>query len=375
MYLKKISIVNYKNCKSSDIEFSSKINCFVGNNGQGKTNILDSIYYLSFCKSNFNPIDSENINNEEQFFLIKGIFDIDGNESSVFCGVKRNQKKQFKLNDKEYPRLADHIGSFPLVMMSPYDNDLIIGGSELRRNFISSIISQYDRQYLDKLIDYNKILKQRNALLKQMAKDGKRDRDMISVWDDQMSILGADIYEKRRQFIEKFNPLFEEFYQYITLGKEKSRLAYISQLAEDNLAQLLEKSFEKDLILQYTSKGIHKDDLDFMLGDFPMKRFGSQGQQKSYVLAMKLAQFEFLKRLKQFKPIILFDDIFDKLDKERVTQLLKLVSEHNFGQIFITDTTFEHLDAILNEIDSSFKIFNIENGEVTEIKSKENSEF
>lgn len=371
MYLKKISIINYKNCKSSELDFSSKINCFVGNNGQGKTNILDSIYYLSFCKSNFNPIDSENINNEEQFFLIKGVFDIEGKESSVFCGVKRNQKKQFKLNDKEYTRLADHIGLFPLVMMSPHDNDLIIGGSELRRNFINSIISQYDKHYLDKLIDYNKLLKQRNVLLKQMAKEGKRDRDLISVWDEQMSVLGADIYEKRVQFLKNFNPLFEEFYQYLTLGKEKTELIYVSQLADGNLSDLLEKSFEKDLILQYTSKGIHKDDLDFMLEGFPMKRFGSQGQQKSYVLAMKLAQFEFLKRLKQFKPIMLFDDIFDKLDKERVTQLLKLVSAHNFGQIFITDTTFDRLDVILDEIDSSFKIFNIVEGEVTEIKSKE----
>ena len=279
MFLKNISLFNYKNFTEGDFEFDTKINCFVGNNGQGKTNILDSIYYLSFCKSNFNPIDSENINSDEQFFLIKGVFDIEEKESSVFCGVKRNQKKQFKLNDKEYQRLADHIGAFPLVMMSPYDNDLIIGGSELRRNFINSIISQYDKHYLDKLIDYNKLLKQRNALLKQMSKDGRRDRDLISVWDDQMALLGSEIYEKRCQFIQNFNPLFEEFYQYITLGKEKTKLVYISQLADDNLSYLLEKSFEKDLILQYTSKGIHKDDLDFMLGDFPMKRFGSQGQQ------------------------------------------------------------------------------------------------
>ncbi|MEI7594556.1 MAG: DNA replication/repair protein RecF [Bacteroidota bacterium] len=371
MFLRKLSIVNYKNCLSADLSFSSKINCFVGNNGQGKTNILDAIYYLSYCKSNFNPIDSENINNEEAFFVIKGVFDLNEKDASVFCGVKRNQKKQFKFNDKEYSRLADHIGLLPIVMVSPYDNELIIGGSELRRNFVSSIISQYDKVYLDRLIDYNKLLKQRNIMLKQMSKEGKRDRDVISIWDEQMAVIGAEIFEKRKQFIEIFNPLFEEFYQYITLGKEKTKLIYISQLEDASLLDLFEKSFEKDLILQYTSKGIHKDDLDFLLDENQIKRFGSQGQQKSYILALKLAQFEFLRRLKSFKPIILFDDIFDKLDNERVTQLLKLVSENNFGQIFITDTSNERFEHILDEIDSLYKIFNITNGEVTEINSKE----
>jgi len=371
MYLKQLSLINFKNIKSADFAFSSKINCFIGKNGQGKTNILDSIYYLSFCKSNFNPIDNENIHFKEKFFVAKGIYDMEGGDNAVFCGVKRGAKKQFKYNEKDYSRLADHIGKIPLVIVSPYDTDLIISGSEIRRNFVNSIISQYDKQYLDKLIDYNRLLKQRNALLKQFAKNNSADREMLSVWDEQMSLLASDIYEKRSHFLEVFNPIFEEIYRFLSQGNEQVNLLYKSQLKEKPLLELLQDSFEKDCILQYTTKGIHKDDLEFTIFDHSMKRYGSQGQHKSYVLALKLAQFEFLKKIKHFKPIALFDDVFDKLDQARVKQLLKLVSDNNFGQVFVTDTGYERLDHILEDIQISHKIFMVEDGEVTERKFKE----
>ena len=357
MYLKKLTLTNFKNYSQSDFLFSEKINCFVGNNGAGKTNLLDAIHYLSFCKSYFNPADNQNIRHHEDFFAIHGsCIRNDGKTDQLQCIQKRNHRKKFLVNKKEYDRLADHIGEYPLVMISPYDRDLINDGSELRRKYIDSVISQFDRLYLDDLIAYHKALFQRNALLKTFHERNSFDRTSLESWDEQLIVHGSSIYTKRKAFLDQFISIFSHYYGFITCSDENVGIAYQSQLEENDFRNLLKESLERDRAAQYTTAGIHKDDLDFRIGGYPVKKFGSQGQQKSFVVAIKLAQFDYTRNIKGYKPLLLLDDIFDKLDDLRVHQLIRLVSENNFGQVFITDTSEERMRKIFDNISIEHKI-------------------
>lgn len=373
MWLKRISILNYKNLEQAELAFSRKMNCIIGKNGMGKTNLMDAVYYLSFCKSATNPIDSQNIRHEQDFFVLQGFYETEGGDpEEVYCGLKRRQKKQFKRNKKEYTRLSDHIGLIPLVMVSPADTLLIAGGSEERRRFMDVVISQFDREYLDALIRYNKALVQRNTLLKAELEP---DEELMNVWEEMMASTGEVVFHKRQQFIEEFIPIFQSYYSYISQNQEEVKLSYQSHAAEGDLLALLRANRQRDRVMGYSLKGIHKDDLIMQLGEFPMKREGSQGQNKTYLIALKLAQFEFLKRTGSgTTPLILLDDIFDKLDALRVEQIVKLVAGDNFGQIFITDTNRDHLDRILKKIEGDYKLFEVENGEVSERKESYEAE-
>ncbi len=368
MFLKNLKLTNFKNYQEAEFGFSNKINCFIGNNGAGKTNILDAIYYLSFCKSYFNSIDSQNILHDTPFFAIHGNYNKNNHGGdTVSCIQKRNHKKQFKLNDKEYDRLSDHIGLYPLVMISPYDRDLINEGSEVRRKFIDSVISQFDKLYLDDLINYNKVLLQRNILLKKFAEKSYFDQSSIEIWDAQLVKLGEKIHQARHAFLTDFEPLFQYYFEYISNGKEKVKVLYDSHLNEHSLEELLIGSLDKDRITRFTNVGIHKDDLSLQIENYPVKKFGSQGQQKSYVVAMKLAQFEYTRKIKGFKPVLLLDDIFDKLDDIRVKQIIHLVSENSFGQAFITDTQQERVENIFKQVNIDHKIFEIIDGQSNEV--------
>jgi DNA replication and repair protein RecF len=369
MHLKKLSILNFKNYPEAELGFSPRVNCFTGNNGEGKTNILDAIHYLSFCKSFFNPIDSQNIMHEEPFFLIQGSYELNNAEEEIYCGQKRNQKKQFKRNKKEYQRLADHIGLFPLVMISPADSELITEGSESRRKFMDSVIAQFDRDYLENLISYNKVLSHRNALLKQFGDSGKFDVASLEIWDDQLIVYGERVFQKRKDFIENFISIFSRYYELISGGKETVDLIYLSHLKENTFAEALTKALNRDRAMEYTTAGIHKDDLEFTINGYPLKKYASQGQQKSFLIALKLAQFDFIKKIKNITPILLLDDIYDKLDDLRVKQLMELVSSDNFGQLFITDTHSLRLAELFSTTGTDFKNFAIEKNTVKEFLS------
>jgi DNA replication and repair protein RecF len=362
VHLKSLSLLNFKNYEEADLSFTNEVNCFVGNNGEGKTNLLDAVHYLSFCKSYFNPIDSQNIRFEQDYFMVQGTFEKAEKEEAVYCGMKRGQKKQVKRNKKEYSRLADHIGLFPVVMISPNDSELITEGSEVRRKFVDSIISQYDRTYLDNLIQYNKALTQRNALLKQFYEGRYFDADSLDVWDMQLVALGQRIHEGRKAFLNDFIPLFQEYFEFITKGKETVGLSYRSQLNDGDFDALLKEAIGKDRGAKHSTVGIHKDDLLLEISGHPLKKFGSQGQQKSFLIALKLAQFDCIKRVKEMVPILLLDDIFDKLDHTRVKRLMELVSDRKFGQIFITDTSSERVPDLFTDIPIEFKLFTIKNG-------------
>ena len=365
MHLKKLSLLGFKNYVEAEFDFSKNINCFVGNNGEGKTNLLDAIHYMSFCKSFFNPNDSQNIYHNNPFFVIQSTFvNEDESTEEIYCGLKRNEKKQFKRNKKEYKRLADHIGCIPLVMVSPADSEMITEGSESRRRFIDSVISQYDKPYLDNLIAYNKVLAHRNALLKTFAENRFFDKDSLAIWDEQMIALGNKIYEERKVFIEKFLPIFNQYYSVISNAKEEVALEYSSHLKDEKFEIALERGIDKDRALQYSSIGVHKDDLLFKINNFTLKKFGSQGQQKSFLIALKLAEFEFLKKIKNKIPLLLLDDIYDKLDETRVQQLMQLVSKNGFGQIFITDTHQDRIARIFKKIKTDFKLFKIKGGNI-----------
>ena len=369
MILKRISILNYKNLEQVELSFSPKLNCFFGQNGMGKTNLLDAVYFLSFCKSAGNPIDSQNICHDADFFVIQGFYEAaDGTPEEIYCGMKRRQKKQFKRNKKEYTRLSDHIGFLPLVMVSPADSELIAGGSDERRRFMDVVISQYDKEYLDALIRYNKALVQRNTLLKS---EQPVEEELFLVWEEMMAQAGEVVFRKRAAFIREFIPIFQSFYSFISQDREKVGLSYDSHARDASLLEVLKESRARDQIMGYSLRGVHKDELNMLLGDFPIKREGSQGQNKTYLVALKLAQFDFLKRTGTTVPLLLLDDIFDKLDASRVEQIIKLVAGDSFGQIFITDTNREHLDRILHKVGSDYKMFRVEQGTVAEMKEEE----
>ncbi|MDB5121597.1 MAG: recombination protein RecF [Sphingobacteriales bacterium] len=364
MWLQKLSVLNFKNYSEAEVHLSPSVNAFTGNNGAGKTNLLDAVHYLSLCKSYFNPIDSQQIKQGADFYMVQGVFEKNAQTEVISCGLKRNQKKQFKRNKKDYQRLADHIGLFPLVMISPNDVSIIIEGSEERRRFIDNVISQTDNSYLDELIIYNRNLLNRNALLKQIATTGKYDPTLLEIYNDQLVLSGTRIFNKRKVFMEVFTPVFNKHYQYLSDDAEQVELVYDSLLIKDDFSTLLVKSLERDRILERTTAGIHKDDLIFTLNGMPLKKFGSQGQQKSFLIALKLAQYTFLYQNKGFEPLLLLDDIFDKLDNNRTRKLMKMVSDKDFGQIFITDTSRDRIELVFKEINVDVTVFDIDKGVV-----------
>lgn len=367
MYIKEISILNFKNLKDVQISFSARLNCLIGNNGAGKTNLMDAIYYLSFCKSFFNASDQLNIMHHEDFFLINGIYKRLDSKEFVSCALQKGQKKQFKRNSKIYSKLADHIGLLPLVMITPADMNLITGGSAERRKFMDGVISQYDSNYLDDLIQYNRAVFQRNSLLRQFASDSYFDRELLSVWDSRLIEYGSRIHQKRCNFIKGLIPVFQKYYSFISMENEKVELVHQSDLYTSNFELLLKENIEKDRSFQYTTTGIHRDDLLFNISRYPIKKLGSQGQKKTYLVALKMAQFQFIAGISDMKPILLLDDIFDKLDRNRVEQIIKLVIGDQFGQIFITDTNRSHLDGILKEMTSDYQIFEVKSGSIIQI--------
>ena len=372
MRLEELTLNQFKNNKESKISFSNRINIFVGENGAGKTNILDAIYYLSFCKSHHNSFDSQNIMHKEQYFMIKGeYFNSDTTNEKVHISFTKGDRKKVKRNDKEYDRLADHIGEFPLVMISPSDANLIYGGSEDRRKYIDGVISQFDRAYLNTILHYNKVLQQRNALLRNLSDNANLDNSILEIIDNKLCEYGNEIHSKRKAFLEDFIPLIQTYYEFISNDKERAGIKYKSQLTEADFCSLLRNNYKKDLALKHSSVGTHRDDLNFELNGFPIKKFGSQGQQKSFLISLKIAQFEYTYKKKKYKPLLLLDDIFDKLDINRVQQLMKLVSRNEFGQIFITDTNQERIQNIFKEIEVERNLFMVNEGNIEIINTNE----
>ncbi|HOZ75573.1 MAG TPA: DNA replication and repair protein RecF [Flavobacterium sp.] len=359
MYLKKISLFNYKNFPEASFDFNEKINCFVGKNGIGKTNVLDAIYQLAYGKSYFNPLAVQNIKHGEDFFVIDGEFEKQGRSEQIVCSLKKGQKKILKRNGKMYDKFSDHIGFIPLVIISPADRDLIVEGSETRRKFIDSVISQLDSTYLQELIQYQKILAQRNALLKYFALNQTFENETLSIYNERLDVLGHEIFEKRKTFLSDFIPIFNRHHQAITGSAETVQLVYESQLENNSLLALLDENLSRDRAAHYTTVGIHKDDLSFEIDHYPIKKFGSQGQQKSFLIALKLAQFEFVKKQCGEKPILLFDDIFDKLDESRVSKIVEMVNNDEFGQLFLSDTHAERTQTIIESTHQSYSIFNL----------------
>ncbi len=364
LYLKKLSLSNFKNHSGSDFHFGEKINCFVGDNGSGKTNILDAIHYLSLSKSYFNKMDTQNIKFNEDFFILKGVFIKANEQSEIQCNLQKGEQKILKCNGKKYKRFSDHIGGFPIVVISPTDSNIILDGSEIRRRYIDSSIAQYNRKYLKNLIDYNKALKQRNALLKSFTEKQYFNSLTLETFDNQLITFGMAIFKERVNFLDLLISVFKKYYALIANEKEVVNIIYSSQLNENDFAQLLKSSLSKDRMSQYTNVGIHKDDIVFEMDNHPIKKIGSQGQQKSFLIALKLAQFDFMEKQLGFKPILLLDDIFDKLDDKRVEKIISFAREGFFGQVFITDTHQERTEEILNSSKIEFKMFKIENGEV-----------
>lgn len=359
MYVKRLILTNFKNYELNELEFSPRINCFVGNNGVGKTNILDAIHYLSLAKSFFNSIDSISIRHGEDFFILQGTMVRDGEEDNIYCAFQKQKQKLLKRNGKEYQKLSDHVGRYPVVMISPADSALISEGSEDRRRFMNKIISQYNTGYLESVLMYNKALQQRNRLLKDFRSSGKFDADMLSIWDSQLIKYGSYIFSEREVLVNELIPVFQEYYSLISSGREKVKLKYNSHLADGDFGEALVKAVQKDRFMEYTTVGVHKDDLLLNMNDFPVKSLGSQGQQKSYLVALKLAKFDYIKRKAGYSPILLLDDIFDKFDADRVEQIIRLVGNNRFGQIFITDTHSSRLHDILSSHNTDYKLFNI----------------
>lgn len=359
MILERLSVINYRNIKEASLEWSPKINCLIGRNGVGKTNILDAIYYLSFCRSSLNPVDSQVISHGEEFFVIEGHYITDnGNPEEIYCGMKRGAKKRFRRNKKDYKKLSEHIGLIPIIMVSPSDTMLIDGQSDERRRLMDMVISQYDHSYIEALSRYQKTLQQRNILLKQ---EEPSDPSLMEILEESMAVEGEKIYSCRNTFVEKLVPVFNHYYNLISDQRETVNIEYVSHCQRGPLLETIQKGRHKDRAVGYSLHGVHRDDLDFFIGANPMKREGSQGQIKTFAVALKLAQFDFLRNTySHTTPLLLLDDIFDKLDIQRVERIVDIVAGDDFGQIFVTDTNRSHLDSILSVAASDYKLFDVE---------------
>lgn len=361
MYLTRLYINNFKNYPEAEITFCPRINCFVGNNGSGKTNLLDAIYHLSFSKSYFGAAERENIRYGEDFYALNGRYIMNDKEAEVNLVQRKGQRKSLKFNGKEYERISGHVGRLPLIMVSPQDQELIYGGSELRRKFIDSVISQYNHTYLEQLILYNRALEQRNRLLKQESPD----TSLLEIFNLQLCRYGHFIFEERSRFVQDFIPLFAQYYKQIAASDESVELSYKSPLQDKPFEALLQETEQKDRVLQYTSTGIHKDDLSLLLNNHPIRLCGSQGQQKSYLLSLRLSQLQYLAKLKQNYPILLLDDMFDKLDLQRIDRLMTVVGKDHFGQVFLSDTHHERVLELLAKNPAEHRVYRIENATPT----------
>ncbi|UYZ58401.1 DNA replication/repair protein RecF [Hymenobacter latericus] len=366
MTLDSLQLLFFKNYDEASLTLSPHINCFIGENGSGKTNLLDAIHYLSMTKSAFAASDAQCMKQGADFFLVKGSFSLPSSPASdtIQCSLRTGQKKLVTHNKQPYDRISDHIGQYPVVLISPYDTDLIRQGSEDRRKYFDSIISQLDHAYLELLIQYSFLLKQRNALLKQFAERHTFDRDYLQVLDEQLVPAGEQLVIRRQEFLKQFTLVFQRHYQELADSREQVTLEHKSQLPDQNFGQLLRQHERKDLALQRTTMGPHKDDYVFLMDEAPVKSFGSQGQQKSYAIALKLAHFEIMATQKQHKPLLLLDDIFDRLDERRITRLLQLVANHTFGQVFLTDTHLERTDRALSGLSEQITRFRVDKGAV-----------
>ncbi|MDP4680042.1 MAG: DNA replication/repair protein RecF [Cyclobacteriaceae bacterium] len=365
MILQKISLTNFKNYESIEIDFSKGLNCFTGLNGSGKTNLLDAIHYLSLTKSAFNSIDSQNIRHNTSFFALRAEFEEKNKNYKLVCSLKIGEKKNLKIDDSPYNKLSEHIGRFPVVLIAPNDDDLIRESSETRRKFVDSIISQADKKYLTDLISYTHYLKQRNSLLKRINETGKRDLDLLNQYDGQIVTIGLRIAIIRQKFIDTILPEFTSQYKFLCDEKEHVDITYQTMVLDESFSQKLKACLEKDIVLQRTSMGVHRDDYSFLINDTPLRKFGSQGQQKSFLIGLKLSQFDYIKQKKGITPILLLDDIFDKLDDERIQKLLQMIEAKRFEQIFITDARRERTESILQKLNTEIRVFNIHENEIS----------
>jgi DNA replication and repair protein RecF len=365
MLLQSLQLINFKNYDQLKLEFSPNINVLVGTNGSGKTNLLDSIYYLSLTKSAFSTSDNFVIRQDEKFFSIKALFEKQQKSMEVFCAVQTGSKKVVREDGKDYNKVSDHIGKYPVVLIAPDDTDLVKEGSEERRKFFDTIISQLDKNYLESLIQYNHVLKQRNTLLKMFAESRKVDEVALLSYDHVLIQQGTQIHNRRLLFIEEFAPIFRDYYSLIA-GEEKADVDYSSEVKNVSFSEGLMKTRDRDIFLQRTNFGIHRDDYAFSLGTGDLKRLGSQGQKKSFVIALKLAHFAIMKKYKGEKPILLLDDIFDKLDDLRIEKILMLIKNDEFGQLFISDARPDRTAGLLDEIGVNANIYTVENGTITE---------
>ena len=360
MLLKKLLLINFKNIIQSEISLSDGINCFVGDNGAGKTNILDAIYYLSMSKSAFTMTDGQSVSHGEDFFVAEGSYLSDeGRAELLNCSFSRRGGKVLKRNGKEYERLADHVGNFPVVIVSPRDSDLITDAADERRRYLNSFISQIDKVYLKSIMRYNTVLAERNTFLKRSS-----DEQMLQIYDMQLDEHGRRVYEMRRKIVEQMSPLVVEYYRELSEDREQVEITYRSELEQMSLMDILQRNRERDLVNQFTTSGVHRDDLIFKIGGYPLRKYGSQGQQKSFLIALKLAQYRLLAESTGEKPILLLDDLFDKLDMRRVEHLLELVSGEGFGQICITDCNKVRLETTLSRAAADYALFTVEGGDI-----------
>jgi DNA replication and repair protein RecF len=371
-HLARLKLLNFRNHREVDLELGPELNCFTGANGTGKTNLLDAVHYLSLSKSYFDPVDLHNILHDEDFFMLQGTMVTQEGEDTVLCSVRRGQRKVLSRNRKEYERMADHVGRYPVVMITPYDGQLVLDGSEVRRRFLDGLIAQFDKAYLEALMRYNRALLQRNTLLKRLAELGTGSLDDLSPWDEQLMVNGTVVHQVRTAFMGELIPLLNEHYQGISAGPEQVALEYRSQLEGTDMRALLVEAWPRDRAAQYTTVGVHKDELVFTIDGRPLKRHGSQGQQKTYLIALKLAQFDLTRARSGTRPILLLDDIFDKIDPQRMRHLLALLSGQRFGQVIITDTDARRLHQALDGLDLDTRFFHLAHGEP--IRSEEKNE-
>ena len=360
MYLKKLVLINFKNIAQAEITLSERLNCFVGDNGAGKTNVLDAVYYLSMSKSALTMTDGQSVRHGEDFFVVEGTYAGDsGSNDTVNCSFLRRSGKVLKLNGKEYDRMADHVGRFPVVMVSPQDSVLITDAAEERRRYLNAFLSQLDREYLASLMRYNAVLAERNRFLKSSS-----DEQMLQIYDMQLADHAARIYERRRDIIERMRPLVAEFYRQLSGDREQVEIEYRSELASASMGELLLASRERDIVNGFTTSGVHRDDMSLRIGGYPLRKYGSQGQQKSFLMSLKLAQYRILAEVCGERPLLLLDDLFDKLDTSRVENLLTLVAGDDFGQIFITDCNRSRLETILSRAGEKYALFMVEGGDI-----------